>query len=868
MLGIEFSRKEFMSHESFNIDKTIEKASKYLCPQGPLREFVAQNPLRGFLGLEFHEALARSAATTGAWSYLELSTYRKAWADGEISEQALKRSLEWNVEDPAACQRARSDLFEYPDEKTYRPLSLVDTGVRSQWEHFTGLNVINKTLPIMFRLLGAYVDQGISVWRMPIDEAGFLETVRKLNTGTLIPYRPFNQPLAKALLNENIDGLIEQSLDRMLGNPEFYERYIFDIIMSHPGWSSTINFLESNSRALALPRKISLKEMIAVELVVDVAFLNLEFGRNFRSMDHYAPDLAPLPMDVKRTATRIDFIKSIWHEAMEWSLYEQSLSVISSLRGGRQQQPKPTVQALFCLDDRECSIRRYIEAADPTIMTFGLPGFFGVDFMYQCADDLFPTRHAPIIINPTHLIKANYDGTEMRNTAKVKRRLLTLDHATHTMLRGWFSTQALGIYSAVRLAAAVFKPSMSQATASSLSKVNEMTTMNFERDPTLGKSADGYFHGFTIDEMAEKIELQLKAIGLHMDFAPIVILFAHGSSSTNNTHFSGYDCGACSGKPGTPNSRVFAKMANNPEVRKALAKRGIAIPADVSFIAALHDTTRDEVKYFDLKELPSHSRKLLRDFSQKMKVALENNAKERCRRFELVNTNIATIQAAEEVKRRSVAIFEPRPELTHTGNAMAIIGGRHLTAGGFFDRRAFLHSYDPNIDGDGQILLRILEAVVPVCGGINLCYYFSKLDGDVYGAGTKLPHNIIGLVGVSNGVEGDLQTGLPSQMVEFHDPVRLQLIIEQDREVVLAVFKKAPPLFIWIENNWIRLVCVDPKSGDFSLWKNGRFVQLDRRQLPPVRSNRNSLDCFKGYHENCRLSVIKSAAGNEVAHGS
>ena len=184
--------------------------------------------------------------------------------------------------------------------------------------------------------------------------------------------------------------------------------------------------------------------MIAVELVVDVAFLNLEFGRNFRSMDHYAPDLVPLPMDVKRTTTRIDFIKSIWHEAMEWSLYEQSLSVISSLGGERQQQPKPTVQALFCIDDRECSIRRYIEAADPTIMTFGLPGFFGVDFMYQCADDLFPTRHAPIIINPTHLRKANYDGTEMRNTAKVKRRLLTLDHATHTMMRGWFSTQALG----------------------------------------------------------------------------------------------------------------------------------------------------------------------------------------------------------------------------------------------------------------------------------------------------------------------------------------------------------------------------------------------------------------------------------------
>jgi len=45
-------------------------------------------------------------------------------------------------------------------------------------------------------------------------------------------------------------------------------------------------------------------------------------------------------------------------------------------------------------------------------------------------------------------------------------------------------------------------------------------------------------------------------------------------------------------------------------------------------------------------------------------------------------------------------------------------------------------------------MARILSAVIPVCGGINLEYLFSRIDNSVYGAGTKLPHNVIGLLGL------------------------------------------------------------------------------------------------------------------------
>ena len=64
------------------------------------------------------------------------------------------------------------------------------------------------------------------------------------------------------------------------------------------------------------------------------------------------------------------------------------------------------------------------------------------------------------------------------------------------------------------------------------------------------------------------------------------------------------------------------------------------------------------------------------------------------------------------------------------------------------DRRAFLTSYDATKDPSDEALARVLHAAIPVCYSINLDYYFSAVDNEVYGSGTKLPHNINGLLGV------------------------------------------------------------------------------------------------------------------------
>ena len=147
-----------------------------------------------------------------------------------------------------------------------------------------------------------------------------------------------------------------------------------------------------------------------------------------------------------------------------------------------------------------------------------------------------------------------------------------------------------------------------------------------------------------------------------------------------------------------------------------------------------------------------------------------------------------------------------------------------MTKGLFLDRRAFLNSYDYRTDLEGKLLPGIMRPLGPVCGGINLEYYFSRVDNYKLGAGTKLPHNVMGLFGVANSSDGDLRPGLPVQMIEVHDPVRLLIIVEHFPDVVLKTIQSAPEMYEWFINEWVHLVAVDPATNQFFYFKEGVFL--------------------------------------------
>ncbi len=134
-----------------------------------------------------------------------------------------------------------------------------------------------------------------------------------------------------------------------------------------------------------------------------------------------------------------------------------------------------------------------------------------------------------------------------------------------------------------------------------------------------------------------------------------------------------------------------------------------------------------------------------------------------------------------------------------------------------------MNSFDYRVDPEGKYLLNILNAVAPVCGGINLEYFFSRVDNQKLGAGTKLPHNVMGLFGVANGADGDLRPGLPSQMIEVHDPVRLLTIVEHFPHVVLKTIQTSAATYEWFINEWVHLVAINPETQELFRFKDGAF---------------------------------------------
>jgi len=790
-----------------SLDHVLHELKHYLPAQAPLKDFIHHNTLHGFQSNSFFDGIQRASAIFGYKTLLPHTDYRARFIKGDISIDTLKEVV--------VKQKPNEDIDKWIHLMLYSDISEeLDERIgklKREWVKHTGIDIDSMVHPILFRILCSYLDQGISTWRFPEKNIGFLDAMRSIESATHSSF--FATAEARNLLISG-DCSIPSLLKRIVGDDSFTEQYLFDQQFAHQGWSGIVVSVELQPESLLDGRKISLEDLIVFELLLEFDILVMKKGPNFSPLSAYLlPDMISLFAPV--LPSPVPEILRLWQLAMEKSFYDQVLKGLSSNIKLSKQRSEKSFQAVFCIDDRECSLRRHLEDLDKACETFGTPGFFGVAFYYQPEDGKFKTKLCPAPVTPSHLIKAVGANAKRKTDAH-------FSHQSHSLLSGFLISQTLGFWSAIKLFAQIFKPSMSPATSSSLQHMQKESLLSIEHKGDF----DGNLQiGFTKAEMADRVEALLKSMGLIKDFAPLIYVVSHGSSSVNNPHFSAYDCGACCGRPGSVNARVICHMANDSAVRATLKQRGLEISDDVRFVGALHDTSRDEIVYYDEQLMTDIQKSLHEQNIVIFAEALKNNAVERSRRFVLLDKHLPKDKIFQSVRNRSVSLFEPRPELNHATNTLCIVGSRNLTKGLFLDRRAFLNSYDASIDTKGDLLYGILKAAAPVCGGINLEYFFSRVDNQRLGAGSKLPHNVMGLIGVANGIDGDLRPGLPSQMIEVHDPLRLMIIVEQEPEKVLAVIQRASETYEWFINDWIQLVAISPNTKQFYRFESGEFVK-------------------------------------------
>ncbi|MDH5445883.1 MAG: DUF2309 domain-containing protein [Gammaproteobacteria bacterium] len=568
----------------------------------------------------------------------------------------------------------------------------------------------------------------------------------------------------------------------------------------------------------------------------------------------------------------------IWLQAYENHYRDQLFNALVNNRGrGRwaSREQRPQAQVVFCMDDREEGIRRHLEELNPAIETMGAAGFFGVAINWRGMDDEKITPLCPVVVTPAHEIREiPAAGEEQKKTAHDKRRQLRLklSEVFYQETRRNLFTSSVLITSSAFVAMPVlltklFLPFTSGQISNWLLKsfdlnINSRIVINAQTNTEA--SIEHPRLGFTDEEQADRVQNFLRTIGLQQGLGSFVVMMGHGSISQNNPHLSAYDCGACSGRHGGPNARTFAAMANRPEVRKILKDRGIDIPKDTWVMGAEHNTCDETITWYDIDLIPDTLKPAFTKLQAELKQATKMSAHERSRRFASAPRKLSPARALRHVIGRSTDFSQARPELGHATNAAAFIGRRSISQGTFYDRRVFLISYDPTQDLEGKVLEAILLAAGPVGAGINLEYYFSTVNNDKYGCGSKVTHNVTGLFGVMEGTASDLRTGLPKQMIEIHEAMRLQIVVEASTEVLTTIYKRQAPLQELVGNGWLLLNAIDPDSGEITMFKPEQgFVKWEGEvsNLPEVASSTN---WYAGHQTPLTPALIKQA---EFANG-
>ncbi|GAB4208105.1 MAG: hypothetical protein Fur0023_19410 [Bacteroidia bacterium] len=767
--------------------------------------------------MPFHQALFQASVIFGYKTYLTINDYRKLYRENKIDAEVLKKII---------IENKGQENFEYWWEallnKEYDIRFSGRLGkIMHLWKDYYKVNITKYVQPNLFRIISAYLDQGISMVEFSHSANGFLDSIREIEEQSAVSYFLNKNGRARQMLLNHADIHIKDLLDILVGDEEWYQDYLFDLCFEHPGWSGMVSVLEDHPEYLLKPRPVSLREFIIFELLLQIDYLDYKL-KKWQSLCNVASFPQHHLFENIQYTEEFEALK-LWQDAFEWTYYYQVLNAL--YYGEKNNKTRPVFQTIHCIDDREESFRRYIEQLEPHAETFGTAGFFNFDFYYRPQFSNYSMKLAPAPAHPKHIIleEASEDSLDED---------YLLSSSSHSLFRGWFLTQTVGFWAAFKLARHIFRPHDNPATISARKHIGSKSKLTFDRNAD-DEKLNGLYIGYTKQEAAEKIYALLKSIGLTDNFAPIVYIIGHGAGSTNNPYYAAYDCGACSGKPGSVNARVICHFLNDKIVRNLLNEKGIHIPEDTVFIAGLHGTTSDRIYFYDTDVMNDVQKKQHQQYLKVFEKALALNAKERARRFVTMNIKRTPEEIHDIIKRRKFSLFEPRPEYNHATNAVCIVGKRDISKYVFGDRRWFLNSYDYQKDQDGKYLLMVLKAVTPVCGGINLEYYFSRVDNQKLGAGSKLPHNIYGLISVANGAEGDLRYGLPKQMVEIHDPVRLLVVVEQYPDIIVNVLEQAKEIKEWYAHQWIHLVAFHPDDKKFYYYINEKFqpLQLNSKSL-------------------------------------
>ncbi|WP_194954776.1 YbcC family protein [Sphingopyxis solisilvae] len=817
------------------IDAAIDRACNKIAPLWPLKHFVAVNPFLGFSDQSFAATCATLRRVAGVDMLMPRTFYREALAAGRIED----RDLEVAIADTSGYAALASDTAALRrsaarDPETKRPKAVVATVAEVLDALAAGDRQASRTafmIDEISKWCAAYFDEGQAAWKLPSRAlppyAAWRAAMRFDRNPETMGIRGFREAVA-ALADDPREAI--SAVVGALGIPDrAVEDYLHRALIDIGGWAAYACYRVWDN-ALYGRDDDTLVQLLAIRVVWGYALFLERADPDFRTAWSKAmAEAAALPEDERLGDDPELAVDLMLHGAYEAGYQRQLLARLQQHlaspappKGAR----KP-FQAAFCIDVRSEVYRRAFETVCPDAETIGFAGFFGFPIEYVPIGRDTGGAQCPVLLKPAFVVcEAVTGASEPEETNILRRRLMRRRAA-----KAWkaFKLSAVSSFTYVETAGLLFAGKLVGDSARLTRTVSDPNTDGLDENvigrigPSLeSRPVGGRLTGFDDAQRVAMAEAVLRAMSMTQDFARLVLLAGHGSTTVNNPHASGLDCGACGGHTGEANARVAAAILNDPAVRSGLARKGIDIPEDTWFLGCLHDTTTDEVRIFDADDLPATHAADLSALSTALTTASSMARAERALGLGIDKTT----DVDRAVKARSRDWAQVRPEWGLAGNAAFIAAPRARTRGLDLGGRAFLHDYDWRKDDGFGVLELIMTAPMVVASWINLQYYGSTVNNRAFGSGNKVLHNVVGQLGVLEGNSGDLKVGLPWQSVHdgerfVHEPLRLNVFIEAPEEVLSQTIAAHASVLELVDNGWVHLFRIDEDGRTIRRYAGG-----------------------------------------------
>src|SRR6186997_1024856 len=267
-------------HHHFDETHIIHELKHFLPSQQALKDFIHHNSLHAFQHLKFYDAIFKASTIFGFQVHLQLPEYRELYKTGRIREDILRMVI--SNKKGGVSESIITSWKEKLVNKNYDTINHPRIGqLRKLWKDVYHLDLDNRVHPLLFRILCAFLDQGIAIKSFPVANKTFIESIKELERKSAVSFFK-----TKAIKQKFISGdySVASLLKSIVGNEEYFEQYLFDQQFTHHGWSGFASAVEDNPQTLLDKKKITLKELVEFELLMELDALNANLRHRWQPL--------------------------------------------------------------------------------------------------------------------------------------------------------------------------------------------------------------------------------------------------------------------------------------------------------------------------------------------------------------------------------------------------------------------------------------------------------------------------------------------------------------------------------------------------------------------------------------------------------